>query len=950
MPLRSYFAPVKSLALFFSLTTASASPTIAAVNNTTPTICSSDEVNMLIGSGGGGTEYGGTMPFVKTPFGMTDWVAQTRQNKISAMSYAYEDTDISGFIGTHQPAPWMGDFGYVTLMPGVDKVKPATDARKMPFVHSNETATPYGYSVTMDAGANRSMKAQMTATSRCALMRFTFPRNATSNFIVEATRSQIQGYVQVNAKVKEIVGYNPDRIDSVWGPLRLPNFKGYFVVQFRKPIVGYGTYSGETLSPNTAAFKGKGAGAYITFPTNEGETVDVRVGTSFISIEQARDNLRREIPDWNFDRLSRNLKKTWDEKLGIASLEGATDDQRKIFTTALYHSLVYPREFSEYGRYYSAFDDTIHRGQSYTSFSLWDTYRAQNSTITLFAPERVGGMVQALLQNYQEGGWLPKWPNPSYTNVMIGTPADSIVAEAINKGFKGFDLELAYKAVLRDAIAPPIQDTRRRFFDREQGTPYEARNGLTYFKQFGFYPDDKTAEAASSMLEDAYEDWCVAQVAKATGRAAEYQFFINRSQAYKTLFNPETGFMQAKKSDGSWAHPDAGWTEGSKWNYTWAVIQDMPGLVQLMGGADRFNAELDEHFNGGHNFHANEPSHHYAYLYDYSGAPWKTQQRVRQIAAAAYRNEPRGIEGNDDCGQMSSWYIFAALGFYPVNPASGQYMIGSPLYSRVVLRMPNGKKFTISSPDNSATNVFIQSATLNGKALTVPFITYADIQRGGELTLQMGAAPSQWATKWNPPPLPHYPSQLKESDFPAPPEPPLPPAGTQVFALAPMQTFDGKTDLIRDSLWSLPIGSTEPWTINMFVRPDKAPEELTMIGGFGTARDQGGTQRYIGRIHGGIHFWGASVDIDSGVPFDVGRWQMLTATFDGTTVTLYKNGQPIKSAPATLSEAASEIHLAPGGIWQEGQQFEGRIQGFAIWNSALSPTAVRDLIKGMPKQ
>ncbi|RYG54322.1 glycoside hydrolase family 92 protein, partial [bacterium] len=285
------------VALCFCLLLGTPSNSFALQKTAATQTAPSDEVNMLIGSGGGGTEYGGTMPFVKTPFGMVDWVAQTRQNKIGAMSYAYEDTTISGFISTHQPAPWMGDFGYVTLMPGLDSVKTTPDARKLPFTHGNEKTTPYSYSVAMDAGNNRVLKTEMTATSRCALLRVTFPRNAASNFIVEATRPEIQGYVRVDAKAREIVGYNPDRMDSIYGPMRLPNFKGYFVVQFRKSLAGSGTYSGSTLSANQREFIGKGAGAYVTFPTTENEVVDVRVGTSFISIEQARDNLRREIPN-----------------------------------------------------------------------------------------------------------------------------------------------------------------------------------------------------------------------------------------------------------------------------------------------------------------------------------------------------------------------------------------------------------------------------------------------------------------------------------------------------------------------------------------------------------------------------------------------------------------------------------------------------------------------------
>jgi predicted alpha-1,2-mannosidase len=362
-------------------------------------------------------------------------------------------------------------------------------------------------------------------------------------------------------------------------------------------------------------------------------------------------------------------------------------------------------------------------------------------------------MVQALLQNYQEGGWMPKWPNPSYTNIMIGTHADSLVAEAIRKGFHGFSYPLAWDAVYKDAMTPPDGDTTRRWYDREPHTPYEARAGLTYLKQLGYIPVDKTAEAASSTLEDSYDDWCVAQVAKALGKTADYRFFAQRSLNYEHLFNPATGFMQGKNSDGSWAKPDEGWTEGNTWVYTWAVMHDLPGLVKLMGGPAKYNAELDEHFAGHHNIHSNEPSHHYGYLYDYSGEPWKTQQKVREITAAEYANLPSGIDGDDDCGQMSAWYIFAAFGFYPVNPASGDYMIGSPLFTKMSLRLANGKTFSVTAENNSPKNVYIQSATLNGRPLTIPVIRWEDIMAGASLKFVMGPSPSRWAADWKPVPL-----------------------------------------------------------------------------------------------------------------------------------------------------------------------------------------------------
>ena len=706
-----------------------------------------DWVNLYIGTGDGPIGYGGTMPFVTPPFGMTHWTAQTRQNKLSVVSYHYADTTISGFMGTHQPAIWMGDYGYVTLMPEIGSIKTSPEDRKLAFTHADEIARPDYYSVWMNAEGSRRIRTEMTATERCAYLRFTFPANDSSSVIVEASRPGVAGFAHVDPAAKEITGYNPDRTDAGLGPLKLPNFKGYFVVQFRKAFNDSGVYGATTQQPGLAT------GAYAKFKTTEGEIVEARVGTSFISVEQARENLKAEMPTWDFDAVRRALRETWNEKLGRIAIEGATDDQRRIVYTALYHALLYPRIFSEQGRYYSAFDDTVHKGVSYTAYSIWDTFRAEHSLLTLMAPERIDGMIGALLQNYQEGGWMPKWPNPSYTNIMIGTHADSLVAEAINKHFHGFDYKLAWDAVYKDAMTPPDGDTTRRWADREPHTPYEARGGLTYLKKLGYIPVDKTAEAASRTLEDSYDDWCVAEVAKALGKKDEYDFFRNRSLNYQHLYNKATGFMQGKNADGSWADPKEGWTEGNTWVYTWAVMHDIPGLMQLMGGRDNYNAKLDEHFKGGHNVHGNEPSHHYGYLYDYSGQPWKTQVKVREIAAAEYANLPSGIDGDDDCGQMSAWYLFTALGFYPVNPASGDYMIGSPLFTKMTLRLANGNHFTVAAENNSAKNVYIQSAMLNGKPLTIPLIRYDDIVAGASLKLVMGPAPSRWAADWNPAPL-----------------------------------------------------------------------------------------------------------------------------------------------------------------------------------------------------
>jgi predicted alpha-1,2-mannosidase len=714
-----------------------------------------DWVNTYVGTGGDpsqNSEYGGTMPFVTTPFGMTSWTAQTRQNGIGTSSYEYHDTNIQGFIGTHQPAIWMGDYGYVTLMPSSGTFNSTPTARQQPFSRRDEISTPYYYSVVMGSNAAQKIRTEITSTDHAGYLRFTFPAGTPASVMIEATRPGVNGYVNVDMAHGEITGYNPDRMDSDLGPMLLPNFKGYFVVRFKQPMATGSTYTGGTLSTTSTQTTGNNVGAYATFDTTKnGNIVEAQVGTSFISIAQARANLNAEMPQWNFEQTEAALKDTWNKKLNIATVEGASDDQKHIFYSGLYHSLLYPKLFSENGQYYSAFDDKVHQGTSYTAFSAWDTFRAENSLLTIFAPERVGGMVKALLQDYEEGGWMPKWPNPSYTNIMISTHADSIVAEAIRKGFTGFDYNEAYQAIYKDAMTPPDGDLTNQWIDRQGGhPPYEARAGLTYYKELGYIPVDKTATDVSNDLEDTYEDWTAAQVAKAVGKEGDYEYFMDRSKNYRNLFNPATGFFQAKTYAGAWADPTWGWTEGDKWVYLYAPLHDIPGVVNLLGGQAAAAQELDTHFADGHNNQGNEPSHHYGYLYDFMGQPWKTQAAVHQIAAASYQNIPNGILGNEDCGQMSAWYIFTAMGFYPLNPASGDYMIGSPLFGRTTLNLPNGKTFIVDAPGASDNNEYIQSATLNGQPLNVPVITYEQIMAGGKLAFVMGSSPSKWAADWKP--------------------------------------------------------------------------------------------------------------------------------------------------------------------------------------------------------
>jgi predicted alpha-1,2-mannosidase len=776
-------------------------------------------VNPYIGTGTnsseGPTEYGNTMPYVKPPFGMTTWTAQTRQSSIGSTSYAYEDTNISGFIGTHQPAIWMGDYGYVTLMPEVGSIQTTPTTRQLPFTHSGETVTPYYYSVTMNPGSSSTIIGELTSTDHCAIMRFTYPANSNSSIVVEATRAGVGGgYVTVNANGQEIDGYNPDRQTAGATTLQLPNFKGYFAIQISVAFSSFGTNQGSTLQPGVTTASGTNVGAYATFSTASNPVVLVKVGTSFISIAQAQANLAAEIPNWDFNTIETNLEATWNQKLGEVTVTGGTSDQATQFYTAMFHGMQYPRMLTENGQYYSAFDDQVHSGVAYTDYSGWDIFRSEFSFLTVFCPERINDMIQALLNDYNEGGWMPKWPNPSYTSVMISTHADSMVAEAINKGFNGFNYSLAYAAVYKDATTPPIGDITNTWDGWGDSVgPYDAREGLTWYEQIGYMANDHTAEAASRTLEGAYEDWSVAQVAQAVANTSDYTFFLNRSLNYRNVFNPADGLMEARNSDGTWAGGGGyGFSEGGQGQYQFTVMHDEPGLVALMG-KNYFNNLLTTETSNLNAMVNNEPGNHFMYLYDYSGMPWETQSEV-SAALANFSNAPDGLPGNDDCGQISSWLFFANLGFYPVNPASGIYMIGSPLFPQVTLNLPNGNTFTITATNNSATNIYIQSATLNGVALNVPYITYAQIEAGGALSFVMGPSPSTWAADWSPTPISSTPSFILGSTAAGVP---VNQGGTatSTITVAGINGFSGTVNLTATGLPSGVTGSFNPASVSL---------------------------------------------------------------------------------------------------------------------------------------
>lgn len=714
-------------------------------------------VNPMIGtSGDDSREYGGTMPLVTKPFGMTHWTPMTRENQISRCSYHYNDPSIMGFMGTHQPAIWMGDYGFMSVMPQTGQVNFKPVQRSMPYSHSNEVAKPYYYRVQMGQKAN-SISTKLTSSTRCSFFAFTFPKNKNAYLSIEMSRLMgYTGYIKIIPEKNRIVGYNPDRHNEAFGNQmgpQLEHFSGYFVLEFDTPFASFGTYSDTSHAYATQddvkvfegrhELKGDKIGGYIAFPQNT-TRVKLRIGSSFISIEQAAKNLEKEIPEWNFSQTVKVCRKTWEDHMKRIKVEGGTNDQKVNFYTSLYHALLYPRIFSEYGRYYSAFDDQVHEGVAYNDFSLWDTFRALHPLLLFVAPERVNDMITSLVNMYKEGGWLPKWPNPTYTNIMIGTHADAVIADAYVKGFRDFDTSLAYEAMYKNAMVPPDDDKNQRWEDRADWTSYEARGGLSWYKQLGYVPADKTSESVSRTLEFAYDDFCVAQMAKAMDKQEDYHYFMERSKNYRHVYNPEAGFMQPKLANGTFYTGDPGrynaFTEGSPWTYLFCAMQDVDGLIELMGGKQAFVKRLDENFEGGHYRHDNEPGHHYIYLYNYVDQHRKTQQKVKRVLTEKYKNQPDGLCGNDDCGQMSAWYIFSSMGFYPVTPGTEEYAIGVPSFRKVTiqLREPyDSTSFVIRAKNKKPQNQDVHSIKLDGKKLAQPFIKHSDFVTHDTLVFEM---------------------------------------------------------------------------------------------------------------------------------------------------------------------------------------------------------------------
>jgi predicted alpha-1,2-mannosidase len=703
-------------------------------------------------------EYGQTLPAVLVPHGMNFWTPQTQDTEQKCIApYYYRDSKLQGFRNSH----WIvggctQDYGSMTLMTISGELKTTPAERASTFFHEKETATPSYYSAYLE---DYHAQAEMTAQSHSALFRFTYDEAGMAYLIVNPNSDQGEGYIEIDLEKREIRGYNPaHRIYQGWG--RPTGFSGYFVLRFEKEPSTYGVYQDSLVySKQKSIGKKCNIGAFIGFKVAAHEKVMVKAGSSFTDMKGALNNLDAEIPHWNFDQCRKQLEQCWEQQLSKIRVEGGSREEKEKFYGALYRSSFLPRVFNDVdGRYPSFAKGTpicqVENGDYYDDFSMWDTYRALHPLLTIIDPEREGKMVRSLIEKYKQGGWLPIFPCwNSYTAAMIGDHAISVIGDAYIKGIKGFDIKAAYEAMRKNAFQSPASSE-----DYKNGM---GRRALASYLKYGYIPlEDSVLEAfhtneqVSRTLEYAYDDYVLAQVAKQLGEISDYKLLAKRAKNWQNVIDQRTGYAQGRHADGTFLDADNAFgfarfiTEGAPCHYTWYVPQDVQGLVEWMGGKNKFVSKLDSMFSELRYWHGNEPCHQIAYLYNYVGMPWKTQKQVRHIRNTEYVNAPGGLSGNDDAGQMSAWYVFSAIGFYPVCPGNPYYVIGSPAFEKTTIRLESGKKFVVKAHGVSSGNIYIQSATLNGKRFENSYIAHKQVLEGGILEFVMGAVPNKsWAVK-----------------------------------------------------------------------------------------------------------------------------------------------------------------------------------------------------------
>jgi len=725
-----------------------------------------DYVNPLMGTDSKYTlSNGNTYPAIATPWGMNFWTPMTSEMG-DGWTYKYNENKIRGIKQTHQPSPWINDYAAFSLMAVTGELKYEENERESWFSHKAETVKPYHYKVYL---ADYDVVAEVTPTERAAQFKFTFPENDSSYILLDAFYKG--SMVKILPDERKIIGYCRNHKAGV-----PDNFHNYFVAEFDKEFEVKHTWGNDwKLQENTTNSEGDHVGAIIGFKTKKGETVHVKVASSFISPEQAQLNLTREIGDDLFEETKSKAKMAWEKEFNRIQIEDDNMDNIRTFYSCLYRVLLFPRKFYEFDAnnevvHYSPYNGEVLPGYMFTDNGFWDTFRAVFPFFNLMYPELNGKIMEGLANTYKESGWLPEWASPGHRDCMIGSNSAINIADAFLKGSPQ-DSEVTatlFEAILKNANV-------------EEGKPYESvgREGLTYYNKLGYVPYNVGVnENAARTLEYAFADFNIAKMAERLGENELAERFYIQSMNYKNVFDSSTNLMRGKNEDGTFQSPfnplkwgDA-FTEGNSLHYTWSVFHDVQGLIDLMGGNKEFIAELDNVFemppdfddsyygktiheiremqivNMGNYAHGNQPIQHMIYLYNYAGAPYKTQEKIRDVLVNLYSATPDGYCGDEDNGQTSAWYVFSSLGFYPVTPGVNQYVIGSPLFDKATLTLENGNKFTVRADNNSYKNYYIQSTSLNNEDYSKSYMNFEDIQYGGELLFNMTDQPNlKWGSE-----------------------------------------------------------------------------------------------------------------------------------------------------------------------------------------------------------
>ena len=697
---------------------------------------------------------GNTYPTTALPWGMNFWTPQTGVNR-SGWIYQHFLDSIRGFRQTHQCSSWTRDYAAFSLMPVVGKLEVTQFKRAAKFSHNNEIAKPHYYKVVFD----NKMQAEMSPTERGVHMRYSFPSSGDSYIVVDATNGGSK--VKIIPEERKIIGYCKNANNSV-----PEGFTNYFVIQFDKPFVSYGTWKDNEgiISAGNKEAEDDYVGAYIQF--KKGSKIQAKIASSYVSYEQAELTLKQELGKYTSLEQTKNAaQKVWNEHLNKIQVEGGTEEQKATFYSCFFRSMLFPRKFYEHDEsgnpyYYSPYDGKIHEGHMYTDNGFWDTFRAQFPLNAILHPEFHDKYVTSLVTTFDQSGWLPSWSFPGHSGGMIGNHALSLIADAWVKGFRSYDPKRAMEAMVNEVS------------NKGPRGPANGRDGWKEYYMYGYVPYPTYREATAKTLEYCYDDWCGMKFASETNQPFYEEFFKKQIFNYKNVFDPSVGFMRGRQIDGTWAHFDAiewggPYTEGCAWHYLWSVFHDVEGLIGLLGGDKAFVDKLDavftatnkfkvgtynkvihemaemEMINMGQYAHGNQPIQHMIYLYNYAGQPWKTQKWARRIMEELYNSTENGYPGDEDQGQTSSWYVISAMGLYSVCPGTTEYAIGSPLFPKMTVHLENGKKLVIEAVNNNKENVYIGKSSLNGQPFTRNYLHYDEIMNGGTISFQMQNTPAQ---------------------------------------------------------------------------------------------------------------------------------------------------------------------------------------------------------------